>query len=438
MNRARALAAAALGLALATPAHADPGDGFVVEWYRVELEPDLATGAVAARQGIMLEVTDDGLDRLEFSPNALTISAATIDGRPIAATSSDDGIAFIPDKPLAAGASLLLKFEYSGTPNRGTTLVEGGMYTGYFACDWMVCLQDRPGAKAPFVLEMVVPQGTATLGPGKLVLTTPLDGWRDRVTWSSAAPMSPYLFAFVAGNFTGASEDPAIRVLTAEPGVAVPPGHVETTEAMAAFFADKAGFDLPTGSYTQLLVPGTAAQESAGFSAIGAEWLAREENDPQSAWVVAHELAHEWWGNSVTSETWRDFWLNEGFATFMVAAWKEHRFGREAYDAEIENLRVRRAQLAERGWDKPLTWTGDYPSLAYRRAVQYSKGALFLAILRAELGDDAFWQGVRTYTTAHAGGTVVSADFQRAMERASGRDLSPLFAEWVYGKPEAS
>src|SRR5690606_2991355 len=105
--------------------------------------------------------------------------------------------------------------------------------------------------------------------------------------------------------------------------------------AMAAFFADKAGMPLPDRQYGQLLVPGRDAQEAASFSLIGRAELDRERADPASAWIIAHEMAHQWWGNLVTCATWQDFWLNEGIATFMVAAWKEHHLGEAAYRAEL-------------------------------------------------------------------------------------------------------
>jgi aminopeptidase N len=149
-------------------------------------------------------------------------------------------------------------------------------------------------------------------------------------------------------------------------------------------------------------------------------------------------MAHQWWGNLVTCATWQDFWLNEGIATFMVAAWKQHDLGEAAYRHELDVARRRVEQVREAGFDKPLAWDGRYPSLGARRAVQYSKGAMFLAHLRETIGDTAFWAGLRGFTRQHAGGTVTSRDFQHAMQRASGRDLSPMFAEWVYGdQPES-
>ena len=118
----------------------------------------------------------------------------------------------------------------------------------------------------------------------------------------------------------------------------------------------------------------------------------------------------------------------------MSAAWKEHAYGVASYRAEMDRARTRLAKAREQGFDKPLAWAGKYPSLGLRRAVQYGKGALFLDHLRTELGEDAFWRGIKTYTRRHAGGIVTSRDFQRAMEEAGGRDLQPLFNEWVYAE----
>jgi aminopeptidase N len=149
-------------------------------------------------------------------------------------------------------------------------------------------------------------------------------------------------------------------------------------------------------------------------------------------------MAHQWWGNSVTCATWQHFWLNEGITTFMVAAWKEQAFGSAAYRQELEGAQRRLGKARAAGFDKPLAWPGAYPSLGIRRAIQYSKGALFLAHLRQTLGEKPFWNGIRNFTRQHAGKTVVSRDFQLAMQAATGKDLSGVFAEWVYGGAENS
>lgn len=117
----------------------------------------------------------------------------------------------------------------------------------------------------------------------------------------------------------------------------------------------------------------------------------------------------------------------------MTAAWQQQASGDDAYRhmLDIARARVDRARAA--GYDKPLAWDGTYPSLGLRRAIQYSKGALFLATLRETIGDAAFWKGLRLFTQSHAGGVVTSRDFEAAMETASGKDLAPLFKQWVYG-----
>jgi aminopeptidase N len=116
----------------------------------------------------------------------------------------------------------------------------------------------------------------------------------------------------------------------------------------------------------------------------------------------------------------------------MVAAWKEHRWGRASYDREMELARQRVEAASKAGTVVPLTFPGPFPTLSARRAIQYSKGALFMDRLRRELGEQRFWDGLRSFTRAYRGTTVVSRDFQRVFERASGRDLGALFNEWVY------
>lgn len=415
---------------------AEPGDGFQVELYEVELRPDLETASISGRESIRIEATKPGLREIAFSPNALTFSEAKVNGAPAAVGSDGHAIVVTLPRPLGKGEKATIDFTMQGVPARGVTVVPTGLYTGYFGCDWMICLQDSPGDKADFRLDLVLPRGKQSLGVGRLISTHDLPGDLVLHRWRSDRPTSPYLFAFAAGTFPeakAATPHGELRYLDGSGAAADLPLLFAHTPDMVAFLSERAGMGLPGGAYAQLLVPGRQAQEAMSFSLIGNGVLELEREDPSSAWIIVHELAHQWWGNLVTCETWQDFWLNEGFATFMVAAWEQHRFGEAAYRQELDALRRRREQARERGYDKPLAWAGTYPSLADRRAVQYSKGALFLAELREAIGDEAFWQGVRRYTLDHAGKTVTSRDLQTAMEQASRRDLAVLFSEWVYG-----
>jgi aminopeptidase N len=438
MNRlfALPLALAAASSAGAQPVTTAPGQGFEVERYAVALRPDLATTALAGTETIVLRATADRLTRISFTGNALRISEATADGRSIQVSANPDATVFTLPRSLRKGARATLRFRLTGTPARGVTAAAGGIYTGYFACDWMVCLQDAPGDKAHLTLDLFLPGGVESLGVGRPEPRTTAPGGLVRHRWRSTRAYSPYLYAFAAGPFehrTTRSHQGELVYLDATGTRADLARLFAQTPAMAAFFAEKAGMSVPDRRYMQLLVPGGEAQESASFSLIGQSELERERDDPASAWIVAHEMAHQWWGNLVTCATWQDMWLNEGIVTFMVAAWKEHFSGEAAYRQELDVARRRVEQAREAGFDKPLSWDGRYPSLRVRRAVQYSKGALFMAHLRETVGDAAFWHGLRLFTRRHAGGTVTSRDFQQAMQQASGRDLGPLFDGWVYG-----
>jgi aminopeptidase N len=148
--------------------------------------------------------------------------------------------------------------------------------------------------------------------------------------------------------------------------------------------------------------------------------------------LAAHELAHQWWGNQVTCRDWTHFWLNEGFATFMAAAYNERRFGRAAYLREIDARRARYEQVRDAGHDRSLVFPNWDRPTADDRTLVYQKGAVVLHELRATLGDRRFWEGIRRYTRTNFGKSVTAADFQQAMERSSGEALSDFFAKWVY------
>jgi aminopeptidase N len=435
---ARLLSAAALA---AWPVHAQdspvtPGSGFDVARYTLSLVPDVASGAVSGTEDIRFRSTRRNLDAVAFSANALTVTDAAVDGVPVAIETVGKALVFRLAKPLPKGRTATLRLRFAGTPARGVTVLPGAIYTSYFACDWMICLQDSPGDKAGFALDLYLPAGASSLASGRQSGTLAASDGRIVHRWRSTRDYSPFLFGFAAGTFgekTVAHGGARLTYLDATGTRSNLEALFAETPGMIDFLAAKAGVPLPAGRFTQLLVPGREAQEAATYALIGKGELDREAGNPAAGWVIVHELAHQWWGNLVTCATWRDFWLNEGITTFMTAAWKEHRFGPAAYQAELEVARGRVARLREAGWDRPLAWDGTYPSLRERRAVQYSKGALFMDHLRRTLGEEAFWSGLRLYTTENAGGTVTSADFQRAMEQASKRDLSPIFAEWVFG-----
>jgi aminopeptidase N len=363
--------------------------------------------------------------------NALVIDRASVDGRAVVPVRRGVAIAFPLPRRLPRRASATLRVAYHGTPARGLTFAGDSVYTTYWACDWMFCAQDRPGDKATLRLSLSLPRGMTSIGSGRFRRASL--GPRERHVWTEARPYSAYVFGFAAGLLATATARAGPTRLLHLSAVSEP-AELEAvfadTAGALAFFEERAGVAFPHATYAQLLVAGDEAQEGAAFSVLGAETMA-PVLDGEPDWAVPHELAHPWWGNLVTCASWTDLWLNEGVTVFMAAAWKERRWGRAAYDQELARARERVAVAAAAGFDVALDFAGPYPSLRVRRAIQYSKGALFLDHLRRELGETAFWTALRDYTRAHAGGTVTTADFRRAFERSTGRDLTSAFAGWV-------
>jgi aminopeptidase N len=422
----------------AVPAWADaaPDDGFDVTRYTLALTPDIGNGTVIGREIITLHATSGGIRKLRFSTNALNMDSASLDGVPIIGISQSDGLSFDLPAPLRRGHTVRLEITYHGRPARGLGLSKSIFYTSYFACDWMVCIQDKFGDKAAFLLRLRVPAGMDALSIGRQISHRAEPDGSEIQSWKAPRSYSAYLFGFAIGHFARAEDrvgSARLVYISDVAGEAELKRRFAATGEMVRFLATKAGVALPVARYSQLLVKGDEAQEAATYSVLGVDELSATAGNVTDDWAIVHELAHQWWGNLVTCTTLRDFWLNEGITTFMTAAWKEHRYGRAAYDAELEVARARLGKAQAKGFDMPLAWEGHYPSLGMRRAVQYSKGALFMDHLRNTLGEKAFWSGLRRYTRAHAGGTVTSIDLERAMQSASGRDLQPLFAEWVFG-----
>ena len=115
----------------------------------------------------------------------------------------------------------------------------------------------------------------------------------------------------------------------------------------------------------------------------------------------------------------------------MAAAFDEHRWGRAAYEDDLRRARERFQVAVDAGFDVPIAFAGDYPTLRMKRAIVYSKGCLFLAAIRAAMGDEPFWAAVATYSRAYAGRLVSSQDFERVFASASPTELGDLFRTWV-------
>jgi aminopeptidase N len=254
-------------------------------------------------------------------------------------------------------------------------------------------------------------------------------------------PSPPFLYAFAAGRFDEAELSVSgVRLRALGPVGSDLKGALAITAPMVRFLLSRTGASFPAAEYLQVFVQGDAAQEAAGLSLLSAAALEEVRRDPTEDWLFSHELSHQWFGWLVPCTDFADFWLNEGIATFLVAAIKEQRWGNAAYEREVRLWRESSAKVHAEGRDAPLSLSApDARSRApprdselQARGVTYCRGALLLHKLRGELGEAAFWDGIRRYVRDRAGKGARTEDLRVSLEAASGRDLRGFFTRWVY------
>ncbi len=411
-------------------------DDFDVLHYTVDLEIDRDQKRIVGHEQITFRSTRDGLAVVAFPRNGLVVSSATSpSGAPLVQTESADRIEVRLPAALVRDQRGALALAYETTAPRGVAFRADAVYTGFFTCHWMIC-RERPDDKATLALSIDVPDGLSVVANGVPVASAAAAPGRRRHEWNEPVPASPYLFGFAIGKFERTERTRSgarFEYHAAGADGARLQAWFADDDRMLAFFADKAGRGLPRPFYRQVVVDGGVAQEMSSFSLLGREVLDPRVTDPTEDWAVAHELAHQFWGNLITSADWSHFWLNEGLTTFMVAAYKEQRWGRPAYERELKLARDRHQAAIDAGMDVPLAFAGEYPSLKIKRAITYSKAVLFLDRLRQAMGERAFWGALKRYTRRFAGGSVVSQDFERVFAGETDVDVARIFRQWVYG-----
>jgi len=330
-----------------------------------------------------------------------------------------------------------LELKYTAAPARGLRWFDdnAGLLTAFYCEAWTVC-DNSPGQRATLKLEIVVPltamthgaRGFRAVGPG-----TRGKEWRgqdgDHFVFEQMDAVQTYLFSFSVARLGIAVDGKfSIYAQKTDRNAEV---FAKTADAYA-FLRTIASVDPMNSDYAQAFLPiRSLGQEAAGMALLGRDDLA-DLVDKGDVKLMAHELAHQWWGVSVGICSWSDFWLNEGFAEFMSDAYIEKQLGRAAYEEQIAELQDHLNKLRAAGKDRPLHWEKWKDAHEALGPIPYVKGALFLARLRSELGDGIFWRGIGLYTSGNVRRLVDSGDFERAMEKASGRDLKVLFDEAVY------
>lgn len=401
---------------------------FSVSEYKVQIKPNFLDQSIKGVAELSLDFEPSAKESL-FNVNDLVIDEVKSDLGDIEWNQSGSKLEIhfsqIPKK---------VTIQYHGKPTKGLNWGDQFVYSAYFTCHWMIC-DEEPSPKAKFDLTLIVPSNFKTTASGDLVDITNKNDGLSHFHWREDKPYSTYIFGFAAGAFHEAQlkqNGKKLRLLGVEDDRKLLLQKFKDTPKILKFFEEKAGLPLQHTTYTQVLVPGSQAQENNAFAVIGRQELDPILTDPQEDWVIVHEMAHQWWGNLITCKSWQHGWLNEGITVFMTAAYKEQRWDRKAYAREMELAQKRWKRAIDINFDKPLSFAGPYPSLGIQRSIIYSKASLFMDALRTEMGEKDFWKGFKIFTQKYAYQSVESRDFQVVMQSVTDRSLNSLFDKWVY------
>lgn len=313
---------------------------------------------------------------------------------------------------------------------------------------WFPC-HDKPHEKHTFELSARVPKGFVVLSNGHLV-SSQRDQRAGHFRYEMPDPLPSYLVTMVAGEFTilqdavtGGDSD-ALPVTYWVPVGREADGRrtFARTPEMIRRFGELTGVPFPWNKYAQIVVNDFTfgGMENTTATTMYEHILLDERAtlDVTSDDLVAHELAHHWFGDYVTCRDWSHAWLNEGFATYFEHVDREHHKGRDEYEHGLREDLATYVSEARGRYRRPIVCQ-DYeqPIDIFDRHL-YEKGGLVLHLLRRELGDEAFWAGVNAYLTHHRGGIVETRDLMRALENQSGKSLEQFFEQWIYrpGHPE--
>jgi aminopeptidase N len=366
-------------------------------------------------------------------------------------THSDGRLSIDLGSPRRAGEDLTVIIDYAGSPKRGLYFIkpdEGYPHKRVEAWTqgededsrfWFPCY-DFPNDMATSEMHVTVRAPNTVIAVGELTgVDANGDGTRT-YHWRQAVPHAAYLTSVVAGQYAELRDEWDGIPLTYH----VPPGKEEdgraafrNTPEMMRLFSEKTGVRYPYAKYAQAVVQdfifGGMENVSATTMTDAILLDERARVDQDYDYLVAHELAHQWFGDLLTCRDWSHGWLNEGFATFFELVWQEHHNGLDWYRITLQQETDLYLREASGHYRRPIVCnTYNAPMDLFDRHL-YEKGGIVLNMMRRELGDDLFWKAVRRYVITHRSTNVVTADLQKAVEAATGRNLDWFFDQWVYG-----
>lgn len=365
----------------------------------------------------------------------------------------DDKIIIELGKKYSPKDVIKIRLKYSAKPKKGVYFVNAETNGGIIRRDAQIWTQgeaaeahywfpsyDFPDDKATSEQFITVDAGETAISNGELLERLQNTDGTQTFHYKMNLPHATYLISFIVGKYLKVSDIYKNIPL----GIYLYPGKEElaktafgNTREMMRIFEELTGIGFPFNKYDQTIVNHFSFGGMENITATtfsDAQIFFSDINKSVVEDVVSHELAHSWFGNLVTCRNWSELWLNEGFATFMEAAYREKMYGRDDYLRKIkddsleyfaEEVRTRQKHGLFNQFARPDDDIFD--------AVAYQKGGNVIHMLRETVGDKAFWKAVNIYLNKYKFGSVETKDLEKVFEDVSKKDLKWFFDQWVYG-----
>ncbi len=416
--------------------------GYDVQSYHLKVSYEPSSGRLTGSETVAAKATAS-LTKFDLDFHGMTVNSIDINGQKATFTRAADELVITPATAIAKGSSFTAQIEYGGVPQSITDPALGS--TGFLktsdgalvlgepesATTWFP-VNDHPRDKALYDIELTVPEGLSGLSNGVLTGKSTKDGlttWH----WLVDSPMAPYLATLVIGHYRvteGTCEGkPMITGVAASlPSDVIDPDLARTCEILD-FLAQQFG-PYPFDAYGGIVID----DDRIGFALecqTRPVYSGRFWRGSSNTVVLAHELTHQWYGDSVSVDTWQQIWLNEGFATYGQWLWQEH-IGGTPVQTEFDR---RYNDPANAIWSIAPGAPGRDNLFS---ASVYQRGGMTLVALRKEVGDDKFLQIMRTWAAQQKDGLGTTDKFIALAKQISGKDLDAFFTKWLFtkGRPD--
>ena len=416
--------------------------------YLVKLKVDMDQKSFAGEATVTLTSLRDGLAAVVLDAEEYKVTSVRNDyGEPLAFSQSDMELAVTLAKPAKIGETVTFTCAYAGRdPKIGLRFVAASadnpkiVYSDSFPNNvhhWFPCY-DYPNDKVTCELVITAPAGNKVGANGRLVGVTE-DKTAGTVTyhWSQELPISTYLIFFAAAPYIVVHD--AYKTLPVNYWVypqdekkAIPTyGH---TPRMIEFFSRTFGYDYPWQKYDQISVPSGGGAESTSATAMTQRVMVDEADLPDfpSIGIVSHELGHQWWGDLITLRSWAHTWLNESFGTYSDYLYWRYEKGEDEGALNLANKLAAYLREAKTRYIRPIVSDRyDKPGDMFD-SHSYPKGARVIHMLRAILGDEAFFKTLSAFLHRVAFQPVETSDFIRTVKDVTGQNLDWFFDQWLF------